>query len=386
MSTLNPPAKNRLAARLSLQAAPTLAGYAERRDNNFNLIRLLAAAIVILSHSYAVTLHGGAEPLMRASGLDLGALAVNVFFVISGFLVTKSFLRRRSLGQFIAARVLRIWPGLLVAVLSNVLLFGAAFTTLPLKEYLTARATWEYFGVNAALLAEGVNLRFLLPGVFAANPWGAAVNGSLWTLPYEVWIYVGLTLVGLAGLLRRRWAVNALLLLILGLATALAQGRLPGPLFAHPALPFFLRFASFFGWGAVFYVNRSVIPLHGGIAAALAGLTILAWRVPTTLTLLFPLALTYGVFWLGYAPGGFIRRYNRLGDTSYGVYIYAFPVQQSLVALLPGIDPLPLAALALPVTLVFAILSWRFVEHPALRLKQRFAGRAPRPVAVRPHR
>lgn len=365
-------------ALLRASGSQSLAAYAVRKDNNFNLLRLLAASIVILGHSYALTGRAGEEPLLHLAGkLDFGTLAVDIFFVISGFLVTKSFLNRRSVWGFVVARVLRIYPGLLVALLSNVLVVGLAFTTVPILAYLTSRDTWAYFAVNGMLLVEGVNLRQLLPGVFVSNPWGAAVNGSLWTLPYEVWIYIGLMGVGLLGILRRRWAVNAVVAVIVALATGLSLHLLTGPFFAAPALPLFLRFATFFGWGTFFYVNRSAIPINGMIAAALLALTALVWRSPITLTLIFPFTLAYIIFWASYVPGGFVRRYNLLGDYSYGVYIYAFPIQQSLIALLRGISPLALAALALPVTLVFAVLSWHLIEKPALNLKKSLQDRAP---------
>ena len=362
--------------RYAVRAKP-LAALASQRDNNFNLIRVLAAALVILGHSYALTSHGGREPFIRLTGIDSGSWAVDIFFIISGFLVAKSYLGRPDPVNFTLARVLRIYPGLLVAVFSSVFLVGLLFTTLPKMEYLRTRQTWEYLVLNGTLLYRFVDLTYDLPGVFQSNPWGPAVNGSLWTLPFEVWMYIGLLVLGVVGVLRRRWAVNVLFAGMILVAVGHQVGMLGGQLFTSPYLPLFERFVSFFGWGVIFFVNRDRIPLNGLVAAGLMVLTALLWQARVTVPLLFPPALAYIVFWLAYVPAGFLRKYNRLGDYSYGVYIYAFPIQQSVVALLPKIEPLALAALALPLTLIPAVLSWHFVEKRALRQKDRLTARLP---------
>lgn len=362
--------------RRALHTVP-LATYAGRRDNNFNLMRVLAAALVILGHSYAITHNGGREPFVRATGIDSGAWAVDIFFIISGFLVAKSYLSRHDPVNFVVARVLRIYPGLLVAVLSNVLLVGLAFTTLPALEYLASRQTWEYLVVNGSLLYRFVDLVYELPGVFKGNPWGPAVNGSLWTLPFEVWMYIGLLALGIVGVLRRRWLWNLVWTGIVVVSVGHQAGLLSGGPLASPYAPFFERFALFFGWGTFCFINRDRIPVNGLLAAGLTALTVLLWKWPLTQWLVLPPALAYVIFWLAFVPGGYIRKYNRLGDYSYGVYIYAFPIQQSLAALIPGIGPLTMAALALPLTLIPAVLSWHFVEKRALGLKDKVIGWLP---------
>ncbi len=349
-----------------------LAGYADGYDNNFNLLRLIAAALVILGHSYFLTAqHGQEEPLQRLIGIDSGAFAVDIFFVISGFLVSKSYLKSRQVFPYVTARVLRIFPGLVTAVLFNAFVVGAVFTHLPRLTYLSGAETWRYILVNSTLISRFVQLEYSLPGVFAGNPVSQAVNGSLWTLPYEVWLYIALLAGGLLGVFKNRRVTNALFLGFIAANLTVALGLAPNPFLT---LANFLRFATFFSWGVVFYVNREIIPVNGILAVGLLSLAALGWKAPAIQAFLFPLALAYAIFWLAYVPGGAIRAYNRLGDYSYGVYIYAFPVQQSLLALRPNLRPLQLLGLALPITLAFAALSWHFVEQPALRAKQKLKG------------
>ena len=151
------------------------------RDNNLNLLRVLAAAAVLVSHAYPITRGPEAEePLHNLTGFTLGTVAVYVFFVVSGFLIAKSFEGSKGVLDWSAARVLRLFPGLFVALALTVLVLGPIVTTLPLAAYFADPATLAYLPQNLALIAQ----RFDLPGVFVGNPYPSAVNGSLWTLFY----------------------------------------------------------------------------------------------------------------------------------------------------------------------------------------------------------
>src|SRR5579875_679403 len=156
-----------------------------QRANNFNLLRLLAALAVLYRHGYAfVDVH----PSGRAARwlFELGDIAVDAFFVISGYLVTASLLVRRDLVQFCKARVLRIYPALLLSVLLTIVLFGLEFGSLPLSRYFSDRRTWSFAGLNGTLFG---GIQLALPGVPTIPGALGAVNGSLWTLPSEVWMY-----------------------------------------------------------------------------------------------------------------------------------------------------------------------------------------------------
>ena len=342
----------------------TIADRAAGRDNNFNLLRMLAAAGVLVSHAHPISLGPGTpEPLSAIlHGKTLGGLSVMIFFAISGFFIARSFAGKSSLAAFLRARALRLFPAL-VAVLVVTVLVAAALTTAPAATYWAAVP--DYLFRNGTLFF----LQYDLPGVFETNPYGPAINGSLWTLNYEVLCYLGVVLAGVLGLLARpRLFALALFAFALAYGVTMAADL-------HSRIEALMSLALPFAAGMAFWVWRDRIPLSPALALAGGALAALAW--PTVLFVpVFTLATAYAVFVLGYARLPWAEGYNRLGDYSYGTYVYAFPIQQ-LVAWTGVTLPLWNMALALPATLHCAVLSWHLVEAPALRWKQ---GRRARPA------
>jgi len=348
---------------------PSLSGVPAARDNNFNLIRQLAAIGVLVSHSFPLALgRGSPEPQAPLTGASLGELAVCMFFAISGFFITGSFERRKDFAGFVAARLARVFPGLIVMLVLTVAVLGPAFTALPIDRYLTSPRTLTYVPRNLTLQL----LQWDLPGVFTANPYPNVVNGSLWTLIYEVAGYALVAVVGLAGGLRRDRFAGLLAVYLATVLVARAFGH-------HSAM---IGLSLPFVIGMAFYVFRDVIPLRFGITLGLAGLS---WASIGTVVAEFSRSLFVGytALWLGHLRVPGLRGYNRLGDYSYGTYIYAFPVQQAVTALLPGSSPWLLTALALPVTALLSVLSWHLVESPALERRDQLA-RFLRFASVRP--
>lgn len=347
-----------------------LGAAARGRDNNLNLIRMVAASAVLVSHAWPQTYGVGVvEPMEALTHHSLGRLAVYVFFAISGFLVAASFTRSATLTRFAAARALRLLPGLLVSLLLVSFVLGPLTTGLPLAKYLTARGTWTAVYSNLTLYSP----QFWLPGVFNKNPF-PAVQGSIWTLIHEVLCYVMVFVAGVAGAFRqprRFWA-------FLAFYAALWVTSLILPLSINPRAILLRDLSLPFVLGMAAWVWRDRVPLTLwrvaalGLAAAVLRDTVLAY--PALIAFLF-----YGTFWLAYVPGGALRAYNRLGDYSYGMYIYAFPLQGLVVWLWHPLHPLAHIALALPVTLVAAVLSWHLVEKPALAWLQRGATGSIRP-------
>ena len=159
------------------------------RDNNFNLIRFISALAVILSHSYPLSLGKSAfEPFEEIIGISLGEMAVHVFFVTSGFLVTGSLIRNNNIFDFFLSRILRIFPALIVSALFVIILCGVAETKLTLIEYFYNPQTLSYFITNSLLIIKSVV--YFLPSVFIDNPYPSVVNGSLWSLPWELRMYI----------------------------------------------------------------------------------------------------------------------------------------------------------------------------------------------------
>lgn len=341
---------------------PLLSYRSNGRDNHFNLLRMLAAAGVLISHAYPISLGPSAiQPLQSSlKGTTLGTVCVMIFFAISGFFITRSFDRKTSLRVFFVARGLRLFPALIV-VLIITLVFSSLFLTHAPQAVFWAAAD-SYLLQNVTLFQP----KYALPGVFEANPYGPAINGSLWTLSYEVLCYTGVVLSGLFGLLRWKRAFGwALFILVIFYGASMAF-ELP------PRIEALLMLALPFAIGMAFYVWRNAIPLSGLLAAGFCAVAVLSWWTPVFLPV-FSLALAYAIFFIGYSNNLLALRYNKLGDYSYGTYIYAFPIQQ-LVASIGVASPAANIAIALPLTLICAVLSWHFVEYPAMNLRHRVGG------------
>ncbi len=347
-----------------LSAQHHLSQFTDGRDNNFNLIRLVAAFLVLFSHSYSVVLgtDDSYRPLLDATGFSLGAHAVNIFFVISGLLVMQSWDRTPSPTAFIAARVLRIYPAILVYTILIVFFLGAALSDLPLASYFSAQQTWTYL-VSVGSLVETDQT---LPGLFADTPDASTVNASLWTIRYELICYMSLMLAGMLGFFRSptRFTIASLAAacaLLLFSQTAMANDT-------QAPYGSIVRFGLCFGIGVCAYHYRTSLRLHWTGIAAAGILAYLSHGMPLGTFALY-LGLAYTVLWIAYIPAGPIRKFNKVGDYSYGVYIYAYPIQQAVIASAPNLSPIHVFLIAGSATLAIAILSWHFVEKPALKAR-----------------
>jgi peptidoglycan/LPS O-acetylase OafA/YrhL len=323
------------------------------RRNNLDIIRFIAATLVIFSHAYPLTYgHNGSEPfaLWTNGEMTFGELAVSIFFVISGFLITQSFDRSKDPIKYFKARALRIFPGLLFCLLLASFLLGPIMTELSLKEYFTDRDTYEYL-ITLSLYY----IQYDLPGIFESNIWPAAVNGSLWTLWYEFFFYIVVAVMGVIRLLNRR-VVLASFLLVTGLYF-LGKGG------------FYTDLFRYFSAGMVFYLYRKHIRMNG--LAAIVSLIILLLTVKFG-NFEYALSIfgTYLIFYIAFDTRLKLHNFGKYGDFSYGIYIYAFPIQQVMTYLFPGqLSPAGNFLLTFPVTLMFAILSWYLIEKRALKYK-----------------
>jgi peptidoglycan/LPS O-acetylase OafA/YrhL len=340
------------------------------RRNNFDALRLIAAAAVVFSHSFLIA--EGAqdrEPLIWLTGNQsiLGLVGVFIFFAISGFLVTQSFEQTGNAWRFLAKRALRIFPGLFVATVLSAFVLAPLVSTLSVGAYLRTSAPWEYV-IGNTLLDQTVHE---LPGViFVNNTVGLEINGSLWTLRLEFAMYL---MVLMLGLLRLLTAPVALLLVAFGLACLHFE-----MLFPLEKWGWFFQLLSGWGWlvgffaaGMVLYKLRHTRILDGRIALlALTGLVI---SVPLRqFILLFPLFGCYLALWVALTPRLPVIPAARFGDLSYGIYIYGWPAEQGVVWLLGGRAAWwQVFLLALPIAATLAFLSWHLIERPALRLKPR---------------
>ena len=335
-----------------------------RASNGFDTIRLIAATAVIFSHAFPLT--GQVEPLHALTGqATFGMLAVSVFFAISGYLIPMSF-DRGGIGRYVMKRARRIMPALIVAVLLCAFLLGPIYTTLPLAEYLRAPGTWKFVG-NAFFLPVGYDL----PGVFTANPMDD-VNGSLWSLKFEIACYVFVVAALIFSPLRKLAVVGAWLASFV--IVRLIPGDGQGVWFFVDQLAALFRF---FGMGMVFYLfsDRIVVKKSWGWIAL--GIFVASAFTPVFVEVC-AVAGIYALFVFAYNAHGRFREITAKGDISYGVYVYAFPVQQMLVPASLGLAGAGLAlapwintGLALIPVFALGVWSWLYVEKPAMFYKHK---------------
>ena len=346
-----------------------LSDFANGRDNNFNLIRLIAATMVLYSHSFALAAGLGIEPWVHL-GITPGSVAVDVFFITSGFLVTASLLARKEIFTFVMARVLRIYPALLVVVALTIFVLGLNFTTDSAHDYFSNQETLSYALRNTTIIAGCCGH---LPHVFDDNPVRSAINGSLWTMPWEVRMYFLLVAIGLIAKLTqwRDGVWKGLIVLALAVFTATffinhyaAISFMKDDRALRLGMMFFVG-ATYFAFKEKIYIGRAT----GYASAALVALAIIGGE--QVFLPIYTLLIGYIALHLAYLPSGKIRSFNKFGDYSYGVYIYAFPIQQSIVALSPKSTGITLFFTALPFVFLFSILSWHVIEKRSLRLKSK---------------
>lgn len=346
------------------------------RANSLGFLRFVLALFVLITHSFPLGgFHGGRDPMWgwTRDQESLGGFAVGGFFVISGFLITRSLASTPSLRNFLWRRCLRILPGFWVCLLVTAFVFGPVAWVMEhdgIDGYLGAAPTaFEYVRSNFWVSIH----QYQIAGLLSDTPYGRsgalAFDGSLWTLIYEIKCYLGLAALGALGLVHGcRQFVVALLasVWLVQLANRVSPGSSGRALsvFQDPQVAIL---SMAFLLGAVLYLYRDSIPMTAAGAAAAASVLVasiwLHWY-----PVFGPLALGYLWFWLAVRLP--LRHFSDRADVSYGLYIYAFPVQQ-MVALAGwnrfGFVPYVLICVA--ITLVLATASWFLVEKPCLRLK-----------------
>lgn len=327
------------------------------QTNSFDLLRLCAAALVLYSHQYALL--GLAEPELLG-WTSFGGVGVSIFFFLSGFLVWSSWARDPDLKRFFIRRSLRIFPALWLVVLVTVLVLGPVFSKLVASDYFSSFEAWRYLSTAVLVVWRG------LPGVFADNPFPSAVNGSLWTLPVEFLCYVSVAVLGSISLVRR----DGLIALSLGAAVLAAAF---GPLLLGNRFVPHLEMVAFFWWGVVYGFVRGQPASERKAWVIGLGVTFMAFLllgshgVERTGMLLIAAVLVVVAQRVPWGSGVT----DRLGDLSYGMYIFAFPVQQIVVELgrQRGWSFATHLSWSFLVTSVLAYLSWHLLEKRALLFK-----------------
>ena len=334
-----------------------------RGNNNFDFIRLSMASLVVWSHSFA--LYFGTEDheplsLLLNGDYNSGNIGVMGFFIISGFLVMQSFISTNSVKRYMGKRIRRIYPGYLVATSICALIVIPLYSSI---RNLSALEVAKTFGANLLLRNY-----FPPSNAFAANPEPGAIDGSLWSIPFEFWCYIGVALLGVLLLLNRGRlliALTATVILgrvVLDLLDKKPGGGLIGLVIGWPYLWFVILPSFLLGMVANSYQN--VIPRSRVLLVILAAAVVASSRLSPHLThIVAAPALAYATFFVAFSGSISLHRTAAWGDFSYGTYLYAFPIQQMLFASWGhALNFISYFALSLCLSLLAGVGSWHLVE------------------------
>lgn len=328
-----------------------------RDKNNLDLVRIIVATMVIWSHAFALTFGNGAnEPLFKFLKVTYaGALGVDIFFFMSGLLVTNSILSKKSVSKFIISRFFRIFPALLLLILITVFIIGPIVSTLPISEYFRQSSTWNYFFQNLYLKTN-----YLLPGCFETNIWPADVNGSLWTLTYEVACYIFLVSVFVLSKGKSR-IINVTIIVVVFLAFLPNNYLLS--IFNRSFIIATIPMACF-AIGAFFALNKEKITLNINLLVGLLLLSLVFWRFETIISIVFP--ITISVFFLLFSTNKTVLKLMPKYDISYGLYIWHFVIQQIVFLYFGSMNVYLFFIITFILTAAISLLSYVFVEHRSI--------------------
>lgn len=324
-----------------------------RENNNFDVVRLLGAILVVFGHSWAVFQSSELqeEPFRKVLGVDYsGSLAVYSFFFLSGIYITSSFDRSKNWLRFVVMRICRIYPALIICVLLTVFVVGPLFSPLNKQAYFSDIQTWKYLVMNSTMF----KFEPKLTGLFHENIFNRSVNASLWSLPLELKCYFFIFILGLSGLLKKR---SVILIVLLGLILLYKFNPDIVMDSFKPLLFFFLGVAT--------YSFRNQVRIDLRICIGMIALSIVSYVINLKVFIdIFYVTFAYSILVVG--TSSFLKRITLPGDFSYGIYIYGFLVQQITAYFLPEMTVYYSMLITMPATCILGALSWYLIESPAI--------------------
>ena len=330
-------------------------------SHNLHFLRFVAAILVIMSHSFVLSTGDfEKEWFYRGSGgqITMGAFAVAIFFLYSGFLIARSFSKKPTVKEFLMGRCIRIFPVLIVTVMLSIGVLGPLFTGFSLKEYFSNAQTYKYM-LNSIFL-----LQHNLPGVFEQNVYAATINGALWTLPVEFFCYILCLVLYKTGLLQKEKMWITIPIVIGGsigiciVASKTGIEMLTTILF--PMICFYM--------GILYEVYKEMIILDSKIFVASIVLFGIA-SVCGFLKVGFVLFLNYSLIYFAFGCKDMCKRVWKSGNWSYAMYLCGFPIQQAIISIYGGeMNPYMNILISIPIIIVVSIILYGFVEKKVTEL------------------
>ncbi len=333
-----------------------------QKSENLHFMRFIAAIMVIISHSFNLSV-GHTENewaiLLTDTQLTMGAIAVSIFFLCGGYLISMSMEKAKTASRYFEARLIRLIPPLFFVTLC-VTLLGGLLTNLSTIEYYTSVDTWKYLLNSVFVLIHN------LPGVFEGNIYNSTVNGALWTLPVEFLCYILCFIAFKLGFMdKKRFPWSIPLVIIGSIGVWIIGGIIPLVReVVRPVLLFYI--------GMGYWIYRERIRLNVKyMLIAFAGLILLfVFRLGLPAMLLcFP----YIMMTLWFGTNQCSSKIGKLGNYSYGIYLWGFPVQQTIVYFFGGqMNPYVNFLIAIPISIILGILTYEISEKRFLKwYKQR---------------
>lgn len=341
-----------------------------RGNNNLDLIRLLAAISVIVYHSFPLNPQWGlTDPIKDSFGyMTTGGLAVKVFFFISGILVTNSLLSRKSTIHFMISRTFRIFPGLAFVLILTALVIGPIFTTMPLIDYFKSGQPLVYILKNLSLQTQ-----YFLPGLFEGNKYG--VNGSLWTIHYEVFAYVVLLGIYLLGIAKSQWLSSLACICII----IEPISPLKGVLFASSDNNAIYLLAPCFALGSLLAINKDLYKSNI-ITPVIMFISQFIFTNEAISSLLMCASVCLALLHISSLE--IVKKIRVRQDISYGVYLWGFPIQQ-VISQSFHFGFFANVLLSILLTMAIALVSWVVIEKPAINFAKLISTKGVHPSSVR---
>lgn len=330
----------------------------KKENNNFDLFRIIASCMVIYGHAYVLSPQIGKHDIIsRFISSDYsGSLAVKIFFFLSGLLVTNSLINNDNLIRFALSRFFRIWPALIVSSIITSIFIGPLLTALSIQDYFSQKEVFTYI-----LNISRLNIIYNLPGVFTHNAYANAVNGSLWTIPFEVLAYAVLFCFSAIGLIKKNKICSILFFLII-----------VEPFFSSKYIFSWVSTASevnfilpCFAFGSILALNKENIEIN---LSKCLGLLILAYIFRANLYSIYLLYAFVFIFILYLSSTSILLKLKPKADISYGIYLYGFVVQQTISQYFLSKGVLYNQIFSLIISIIFGFLSWHLCEKYFIKI------------------
>ena len=325
--------------------------------NNFNLLRLIFATMVIVSHAPELQDGNRNHEILTNifNTISLGELAVDSFFILSGFLIVKSWDQRPSFQTFFMARILRICPGYLVASMICALIIGPIFGA---NNYLSSFDIPKFMASILKLSAP------ITPEIFIGSHYPRA-NASLWSIHYEFICYMLVLGLGLLGVVKNRSMWLLITVFFMAIYALSKTNAIP---ITNISINLFVRCSMAFMTGGCFYLFRNMIVWNRGISTLSFLILLPLMLVQSTAEI--AVAIFWGYLIVFYAIAGKqLLDFRKLPDISYGVYLYAFPINKIILYYTPNINVYLSMLIVLFSSIIAGLFSWYLIERPFMALK-----------------